>query len=120
MPTHATLTTLLPLAGAIALTIKGVGRMSARRASQDQPRASPPRPQEMPYPTGRSPRQKKSVPDGSCEICGTSVPARETLCALCERKAVGPVKSSWTTALNWLVLLGTMTTIIGGGWLLSH
>lgn len=117
MPTHTALASLLPLAGAVALTI--FNRIATGRASTDEPRAAPPRAKEMPDPAKRPSRSKQSMPDDTCTGCGTSIPARETLCALCARKADGAVSAGRTTALR-LVLLGTMTAIIGSGWLLSQ
>jgi hypothetical protein len=59
------------------------------------------------------------VPDGNCAGCGTSIPARKTHCATCERAIAGQENSGLTTALHWLVFLTVMAAIIGIGWVLS-
>jgi hypothetical protein len=120
MPTTTTaLSSLLPLAGAVALTVQGVRRLHARRSADSGPRPLPPQPKEIPEPEKRIPRARKTVPDGTCAECGTSVPGRQTLCTPCERRHAGAANSAATTALHWLVFLAVMSAIMGAGWLVA-
>jgi hypothetical protein len=109
------LASLLPVAGAVALTVQGFRR---RKRAEPRPRtATPPRPIE---PTEPAPRERRAPrPDGLCQSCGTSVPPRAALCAVCARQEAGAGNSPRTTALHWLFFLLTMTAIIGAGWLVS-
>jgi hypothetical protein len=108
------LASLLPVAGAVALTVQGIRRM--RRSRAEPARPAPPRPIEprSPEPARGAPR-----PDGHCAGCGTAIPARRTHCALCEREAAGQEFPVSTMLGHWLAFLAVMTVIIGGGWLLS-
>ncbi len=116
MPQVSTaLMSLLPLAGAVALTVQGLRRLARPRdAAASRP---VPQPIEPPAPPLRPRRQ--SAADGTCTGCGTSVPARASLCATCERKAAGQENSTATTLLHWLVFIAAMSAVIGTGWLLS-
>lgn len=121
--TASALSSLLPLAGAIALTFQGIRRLRARRdASRAAPTVLPPRPIEVPGPDRPRPRprSKTPLPDAACERCGTSIPGHERLCSPCERRIDGAGNSAASTALHWLVFVGTMSAIIGIGWLLSQ
>jgi hypothetical protein len=109
------LVSLLPVAGAVALTVHGLRRRM--RADPRPPSASPPRPIEAPPATPRQARAPR--PDGNCHACGTSVPPRTALCAVCERTEAGAGNSLRATALHWLVFVAAMTAIIGAGWLVS-
>jgi hypothetical protein len=112
------LMSLLPLAGAVALTVQGVRRMSRPGGRPPSaPSAPPPRPIE-PEAVAPGP-MRRPRPDGACRDCGTAVPQREPLCAVCERKAASAGENLWTTVLHWLVFLVTMTAIILTGWLVS-
>ena len=108
------LASLLPVAGAVALTVQGLRRMMRSRA--EPVRAAPPQPKEPPAPARR---HRTAHPDGLCASCGTAVPARATRCAACARAESGQEFSSLTMLGHWLVFLAVMTVIIGGGWLLS-
>ena len=120
MPTTASaLGSLLPLAGAIALTIQGLRRILSRRTRDSLPSGPPPQPIEVPDPTRRVRTPKAAVPDGFCADCGTSVPGGRTVCAACERRAAGAANAPTTTALHWLVFLVVMSAIIGAGAYLS-
>jgi hypothetical protein len=108
------LASLLPVAGAVALTVQGLRRM---RRSQSRPApAAPPQPRE---PVAPAPRPRQTPQDGLCTSCGTAIPARRTRCAACERAEAGQEFSLGTMAAHWLVFLAVMTAIIGAGWLLS-
>jgi hypothetical protein len=107
------LASLLPVAGAVALTVQGVRRMRRARAEPARPAPRPIEPR-IPEPARAAPR-----PDGQCIGCGTAIPARRTHCALCEREAAGQEFPVSTMLGHWLVFLAVMTVIIGGGWLLS-
>jgi hypothetical protein len=120
MPTTASaLGSLLPLAGAVALTIQGLRRILSRRTGDSLPPAPPLQPIEVPDPTRRASSPKKAVPDGTCTACGTSVPGGQTVCAACDRRAAGAANSAANTAVHWLVFLAVMSAIIGAGALLS-
>jgi len=108
------LVSLIPIAGAVALTVQGLRRMKRSRPLPAS--AAPPRPKEPAAPVSR-PRQ--SQPDTLCAGCGTAVPAQRTRCAICERVHEGQEFSLRTMAVHWLVFLAVMTAIIGAGWLLS-
>lgn len=109
------LASLLPVAGAVALTVQGLRRMAARDRSA--PAAPPPQAKEPPPPPTKTSR--RPPPDGTCRTCGTSIPGRNTRCASCERAEAGTTNSGWTTLAHWLVFLAVMTAIIGAGWLVS-
>lgn len=120
MPTTTSaFASLLPLVGAAALTVQGIRRLRAGRNAGRATLSAPPRPIEVPDPERPRPRSRTALPDGACTCCGTSIPARETLCTACERKSESATNSAATTALHWLVFVAVMTAIIGGGWLLS-
>ena len=108
------LASLLPVAGAIALTVQGARRRTRDRGGASNP---PPQPIEPPVPPVRA--RREAAPDGTCTGCGTSIPARRTRCATCERTIAGQGASSLATALQWLVFVAVMSAIIGAGWLLS-
>jgi hypothetical protein len=109
------LTSLLPAAGAVALAVQGIRRMT--KASASTPRAAPPQPKELPaaVPAAR----RSSAPDGICAGCGTDIPARMTYCAICERAGADKTGMLWTTALHWLVLMAMIAAFIGIGLLIS-
>ena len=109
------LTSLLPAAGAVALAVTGIRRMT--RGAASTPRAAPPQPKEMPVaaPAGRRP----AAPDGVCAGCGTDVPARETLCAICERERADKAGMMRTTALHWLILMAMIGAFVVLGVLIS-
>ena len=108
------LASLLPVAGAVALTVQGLRRM--RRSAPVSAPAEPPRAKE---PVAPAPRRRQSLPDGLCAGCGTAIPARTSLCTACARAAAGQEFSPLVMAGHWLVFLAVMTAIIGAGWLLS-
>jgi hypothetical protein len=114
------LMSLLPVAGAVALTVQGLRRRAARSRSAPahmQAPIAPPRAKEPPPPPPRAGRAPQ--PDGACSACGTAIPARTTQCTACERAAAGADTSAWTTLAHWLVFLAVMTAIIGAGWLVA-
>jgi hypothetical protein len=109
------LASLLPVAGAVALTVQGVRRMSRAR-DQTSP-AMPPQP-KVPSAAAMAPR-RQPPPDGVCAGCGTAIPARAARCAICERAQAGQGNSLWSTALHWLVFVLVMSAIMGIGWLIT-
>ena len=113
----AALTGLLPIVGAVALLVKGAARLRARSRHAS---CVPPQPKEHAL-SGPSPsRQRKPLPDVSCERCGTSIPGTDTLCPFCEREREGAGPPARGTALNWLAFIALMAVIFGVGALLSH
>jgi hypothetical protein len=108
------LASLLPVAGAVALTVQGLRRMKRARVSTAP--ATPPQAKEPVVPV-RARRQH--LPDGVCADCGTAVPPRRARCTACERRAAGMEFSVWTMAAHWLVFVAVMSAIIGIGWLAS-
>lgn len=107
------LTSLLPAAGAVALAVTGIRRMT--RAST--PRAAPPQPKEMP--AAAPPARRKPAPDVICAGCGTDIPARDTYCAICERERADKTGMLRTTALHWLILMAMIGAFVGVGLLIS-
>jgi hypothetical protein len=106
---------LLPVAGALALTAQGIRRMArSRDAEPSRPVMQPKEPAAPPARARRAP-----LPDTACAVCGTSIPGGTTHCAPCERAAAGPDATLGTTALHWLGLVGLLGVVIGVGWLLS-
>lgn len=104
---------LLPAAGALALTAQGFRRfMRSRGAEPSQPVMQPKEPEAKPARARRAP-----LPDVACADCGTSIPAGTTLCASCARAEAGSGASMRTTALHWIIFLGILAAVIGGGWL---
>jgi hypothetical protein len=118
MPTStAALTGLLPLAGAVALVVRGVARARTRR--DRTPGAPPPQPKEI-APSDPSPRRlHRTLPDAACEGCSTSIPGSDRLCPTCAHQRAGARPRTWTTALHWLVFLAMMAAIFGAGALLA-
>ena len=108
---------LLPLAGALLLIVKGVGRFRAKR--ERTPYAPPPQPKEMPAPPRPSAREESALPDAACGVCGSPIPGSDTICPLCARKAAAPSRQGWATLLHWIVFLAMMTAIIGLGALVA-
>jgi hypothetical protein len=111
------LVSLLPLAGAVALTVQGLRRRTRATAGDSRVASQPPQPIEPPAPPARA--RRAAAPDSTCAGCGTSIPARTTHCATCDRTIAGQEHSSWTTVLHWLVFIAVMSAIIGTGWFLS-
>jgi hypothetical protein len=108
------LASLLPVAGAVVLTVQGLRRMT--RARDPAAPAAPPQAKE---PVAAVPGRRKPLPDGVCTSCGTAVPPRKALCTACERKEAGMEFSLRTMAAHWIVFIAVMTAIIGIGWLAS-
>jgi predicted nucleic acid-binding Zn ribbon protein len=115
--TASALSSLLPLAGAIALIYQGVARTRARRASGRHTYTPPPQPKEIPDAAPR--RHVKVVPDTTCAHCGTSIPGRDTLCAPCDRALAREPRATRATVLSWLAFAAIMGAAIGAGVLLS-
>lgn len=107
------LTSLLPAAGAVALAVQGIRRMT--KAST--PRAAPPQPKELPAapPAAR----RRPAPDVICAGCGTDIPAGMTYCAICENARADKTGMLRTTALHWLVLMAMIGAFVGIGLLIS-
>ncbi|MGI1663415.1 hypothetical protein ACRDNQ_14335 [Palleronia sp. KMU-117] len=119
MPTTlSALSSLVPLAGAVALTIQGTRRLFRKPSDPRPARSVVPQPIEVPPPMKAAARPRKERPDGTCPECGTSIPNGERVCAICERKAAatGVTRS---LLLHWLVFTVMMVVIFGGGWLLT-
>jgi hypothetical protein len=115
MPQSA-LSSLLPLAGAIALTVQGIRRLArSRNAEPSLPIMQPKEPVAPPARTAR----RAPLPDVACADCGTSIPAGTTRCAPCARAEAGPDATLRTTALHWLFLVGALAAVIGAGWFMS-
>jgi hypothetical protein len=109
------LASLLPLAGAVALTAQGIRRMARARNAAPPPPVM--QPKEPPAPPARG--RRAPLPDVACAACGTSIPAKTTHCASCARAAAGPDASPGATALHWLLVLAGLGLVMGAGWFLS-
>jgi hypothetical protein len=120
MPTTTSaLASLVPLVGAVALTIQGTRRLLSKSRDTGPARAIVPQPVEIAPPPKAAARRPRERPDGICPECGTSIPPSERICAACERKG-GASVSRRALLLNWLVFVAMTGAIFGAGWLLSH
>lgn len=117
--TTSALAGLVPLIGAVALTIQGTRRLLSKPRDGRPSPAAVPQPIEVAPPPKAAPRRPRARPDGVCPDCGTTIPAHESICAACERKAGSPGVTR-ALLLNWLVFTLMMGAIFGGGWILSH
>jgi hypothetical protein len=117
--TTSALAGLVPLVGAVALTIQGTRRLLSKPRDAGPAPAAVPQPIEIASPPKTAIRHRPARPDGTCPDCGTSIPARERICAACERKS-GASGSMRALLLNWLVFAAMMGAIFGVGWLVSH
>jgi hypothetical protein len=113
-PTLATLGSLLPAAGAVAL----VARTLAQRPSRPARTGPVQMPVERPARPAR--RVRPEPAPHPCDTCGTEITGRETTCAGCARAALGASgPGARTTLLHWLVFLAMMTAILGAGYALA-
>lgn len=109
------LASLLPVAGAVALTVQGIRRRT--RARTDERRRPVMQPKE---PVAPPPRARRAPPpDAACATCGTAIPGGTTRCAPCARAAAGPDATLGATLVHWLLLIGGLALVIGTGWLLT-
>jgi predicted nucleic acid-binding Zn ribbon protein len=116
--TTSALAGLIPLAGAVALTIQGTRRLVAKSREARSSPSPVPQPIEIAPPPKAAPPHLRQRPDGICPECGTTIPARERICAACERKtsATGVNRQ---LLLHWLVFALMMGAIFGAGWLIA-
>lgn len=55
----------------------------------------------------------------TCPGCGTEIPRREMVCAICERAGKVDPSRTRTTILHWLIFTILMSLIFGLGYLLA-
>jgi hypothetical protein len=120
MPTTTSaLASLVPLVGAVALTIQGTRRLLSKPRDTGPAPAAAPQPVQIAPPPKAAARRPRERPDGICPECGTSIPPSERICAACERRGGAP--GSWRALLlNWLAFAAMTGAIFGVGWLVSH
>ena len=102
---------LIPLAGALILTFRGLRRMRARR---DRTPYVPPQPKELVTPSGVTLGSRTQY-NSTCQDCGTVIPATDRICLPCARTREGPPPSAWHRALHWLVFFASMGLVFGFG-----
>jgi predicted nucleic acid-binding Zn ribbon protein len=114
------LTSLLPLAGAVALTVQGIRRIAvARRTAPKGAAPQPaPRPKEPLPPPAPGRAARKPAPDHQCQGCGTTIPARDTECAFCALEK-GARTDRRALLRHWLVFVAVMAVVFAFGWLIT-
>jgi predicted nucleic acid-binding Zn ribbon protein len=112
---------LLPAAGAVALVAGGLRRRArrGRPGRSDGPIHFPIEP-PVAAPARPGGRSARSAPlPGTCRVCGTDTPPRESTCAMCARAVAANGGGVRQTLLHWAVFLAMMTAVIGGGYLVA-
>lgn len=111
MPTISTsIAGIIPLAGALALTLKGLVRIWGKR---DRVPYVPPQPKMAPGTSASIERRPKL--GAACQDCGTAIPCSDRLCQPCARARQGVPPPPWQTAVHWLVFIAAMGIVFGVG-----
>jgi predicted nucleic acid-binding Zn ribbon protein len=111
---------LVPAAAALGLVIQSLRNRHERRRTSGAVREKPAVPMPI-VPKARGPAATSAAAGSTrhCRSCGTEIPQREDLCAICERKSKSDPARARTTLLHWALFLAMMTAIMGLGYLLA-
>jgi hypothetical protein len=114
------LTGLVPAVAALGLVIQSLRSRRERRRSPDAvpEKATLPVPVE-PWAARTPAGAPASGPAGHCRSCGTEIPRREELCAICERKSQADPGQIGTTLRHWAVFLAMMIAIMALGYVFA-
>ena len=114
------LTGLVPAVAALALVIQSLRSRRERRRSPGTVPEKATLPMPIESRAARTPAAAPaSGPVGQCRSCGTEIPRREDLCAICERKAQADPAQVGTTLLHWAVFLAMMIAIMALGYVFA-
>lgn len=66
-----------------------------------------------------TPSPRSSPVPKTCLDCGTEIPQRDSLCAICERAKFSDPNQTRDTILHWIFFMFVMTIIFGLGYYLA-
>ncbi len=114
------LTGLVSAVAALALVIQSLRSHRERRRALDAvPKKATPPVLVEPVVARTPAAAPASGPAGHCRTCGTEIPRRADLCAICERKSQADPGQIGTTLRHWAVLLAMMIAFMVLGYAFS-